>query len=278
MSPRLSLQFRRIAVALFSLGTLAGLGYLMALASFRVQVVASDRPRGPTIPSDRAREADWLQSHVQNVGIARRGGVELLFLGDSITAGWLGTARTPQDGDGLAIWNREYSPLRAANFGVGSDRIEHLLWRLQHGELDRIKPRLIVLMIGTNNLGIDEPDEIVDGVAEVIATIRRRTPDSWIVLNGLLPRLDPSRREQAVDREVPDTRIELLNRQLKLLSDRPRVMYLEFGNLLLDDDGLMTRVVQPDYLHLAEPGYQTWAEALRPIIREHFGDPPRLSK
>src|SRR5579864_2352864 len=108
----------------------------------------------PTEPAPR--DGSWLKMHEQFLERAKMGNIDLLFLGDSITQGW--------NGGGKAVWNRFYGLRNTANFGIGGDRTQHVLWRLENGEVDGIHPKLVVLMIGTNNLDSNAPDEIAAGV------------------------------------------------------------------------------------------------------------------
>ena len=96
------------------------------------------------------RDPNWVKRHDGFVEIAKAGNVDVLFIGDSITDAW----RRPSP-DGKAVWDANFAPLRAANFGISGDRTQHLLWRLQNGELDGIKPKAVVMMIGTNNTGFE---------------------------------------------------------------------------------------------------------------------------
>ena len=132
---------------------------------------------------------------------AKQGGIDLLFLGDSITAGWL------WDKGGLNVWNKYYAPRHAAEFGIGYDRIQNVLWRTRHGELDGIKPKVVMLLIGTNNAGNEDngkprttTSEIIEGVTAAVRELRARLPESKILLFGIFPRggtNDPV-REQVV--------------------------------------------------------------------------------
>jgi lysophospholipase L1-like esterase len=145
-------------------------------------IAASALAENPAIiPVPRpATVTNWISRHEGFVALAKNGGVDLLFLGDSITDGW----RTK----GSNVWDRVYAPRRAANFGIGGDRTQHLLWRIDHGELDNLSPKVIVLMIGTNNSNSDSADEVAEGVEKIIAEIRARCPDSRILLLAIFPR------------------------------------------------------------------------------------------
>ncbi len=140
----------------------------------------------PDQPEQRVTEYGWMsiakwdELHAKNLARAKEGKVDVLFLGDSITQGW---------GDN-APWKKNFAPLKAANFGIGGDTTRTVLWRLDHGEVDGIKPKGIVLLIGTNNFGLhnDKPEDTLRGVKAVIAKLREKLPESKILLMGLLPR------------------------------------------------------------------------------------------
>ncbi|HQL20601.1 MAG TPA: GDSL-type esterase/lipase family protein, partial [Opitutaceae bacterium] len=136
----------------------------------------------PTVPVRRTIEYDWMsvaqwnQMHAEDVAIAEKGGVDVLFLGDSITAGW---ANSP-------IWANEIAPLHAANFGIGGDSTQNVLWRLQHGTIGNLQPRLVVLLIGTNNLGRDQhsPAEVVRGIQAILTQVKLAWPSTKILVYG----------------------------------------------------------------------------------------------
>src|SRR5216684_6727264 len=128
------------------------------------------------VPKDKKRHEGFVE-------LARKGGIEVLFLGDSITDGWRGPA-------GQESWKKHFEPLHAANFGIGGDRTQHVLWRLQNGELEGIHPKLAVLMIGTNNSnGKDNTaEEIADGITAIVKEIQKRSPSTKVLLLGIFPR------------------------------------------------------------------------------------------
>src|SRR5439155_6273181 len=127
--------------------------------------------------------------------IAKRGGVEVLFLGDSITDAWGGEGHG-RGATGSKIFEEEFVPLKAANFGIGGDRTQHVLWRLQNGELEGIQPKVVMLMIGTNNSNTNAKTKIEDNTAEEIAAgvtaivkeIHKRSPRTKVLLLGVFPR------------------------------------------------------------------------------------------
>jgi len=202
----------------------------------------------------RPRDANWLKRHEGFVAIAKQGNVDLLFLGDSITDGWRG--------GGKKIWEQYFAPLKAANFGIGGDRTQHVLWRIQNGELDGIKPKLAVLMIGTNNLGGNTNEEIADGIRAIIAELHKRTPDTKVLLLGIFPR-----GASATDRNRE--RIKAINAMIAKLDDGgKKVRYLDIGSKFLTEDGTLPREIMPDGLHPNEKGYTIWAEAIIDVVKE----------
>ena len=248
----------------------------MVLASAIYRNVVGPRPwqRGPTIATPRAHLSEWIERHNKNVGRAMAGPIPLLFLGDSITQGWLGPSITSDGRSARPIWEERFASRRAENFGFDGDHIEHLLWRIRHGELADAEPNVIVLLIGTNNIGLDPPEVIAEGVVAVVDEIHRRSPSTVVILMGLLPRGEVLGHGQPAISNRPDPRIAEINRLIAPLGNRARVTFLDIGDRLLDDDGRVNRDIQPDLLHLATDAYQTWADAIEPTIRLLLGPPP----
>ncbi len=199
------------------------------------------------------RDQNWVKRHEGFVEIAKKGGVDLLFLGDSITDGWRG--------GGKAVWEKNFAPLKAANFGIGGDRTEHVLWRLQHGELDGIKPKLAVLMIGTNNLGANQDGEIADGIKAIVDELHKQTPETKLLLLGIFP------RGMKADDPARD-RIKHINSIIAKLDNGQVVKYLDIGDKFLEADGSLPKSIMPDALHPNAKGYEIWAEAIAPTVRE----------
>lgn len=232
-------------------------GILVALAVLLVSA-ATDAPAQtkPTPAQGSAappgREGAWLEVHQTFLDRAKKGEIDLLFVGDSITAGWGGVAPT---------WDRFYAPRRAANFGIGGDGTEQVLWRLEHGEIDGIAPKVVVLLIGTNNLGGNTPAEIAVGVSAIVSKLRTKLPKSKILLLGVFPRAET--RDDPVR-----ARIQALNARIARLDDGKSVAYLDIGRHFLDADGTISTDVMPDFLHLTPHAYRLWADALEPTLWE----------
>ncbi|MGH7995417.1 MAG: GDSL-type esterase/lipase family protein [Opitutaceae bacterium] len=232
---------------------------LLVLASLVLPAAAL---RANTATEPVPRDAQWMKRHDRFVARAHRGDVNVLFLGDSITDMWR-DATSGGAARGKAVWERDFAPLGAANFGIGGDRTQHLLWRLEHGELDGISPKVVVLLIGTNNLSISHEThrprntvkETAAGVKAVVHEILRRLPSSKILLLGLFPRRD---------RWAPAPEaIAALNRRIAKLADGRRIVYLDIGSKFLEPDGTLSRTIMPDLLHPDARGYEIWANAIR---------------
>jgi lysophospholipase L1-like esterase len=228
------------------------------LLSLAVQI-SSPAAEGNTAIQPAPREAGWVKRHEGFVEIARQGGIDVLFLGDSITDGWRGK--------GKATWDKEYSPLKAANFGIGGDRTQHVLWRLRNGEGEGYQPKAIVLMIGTNNTGKERDGqprnatpEIVEGVTAVVKELRTRFPAAKILFLAIFPRGEKDSAARAQVNEV--------NNSLAKLHDGKNVHYLDIGAKFLDADGTLPKDIMPDLLHPNEKGYEIWADAIREPLQK----------
>src|SRR5580765_6618893 len=138
------------------------------------------KPNAPSIPVTRSTPTNWLARHEGFVAQAKKGGVDVLFLGDSITDGWRSKGKN--------VWTKSYGPRHAANFGIGGDRTQHVLWRIENGELDGIKPKVVVLMIGTNNSNSDSGDQIAEGVEKIIQVLQAKLPGTKVLLLAIFAR------------------------------------------------------------------------------------------
>ena len=212
------------------------------------------------VPQPRsAPEGAWVKRHDGFVQIAKGGGVDILLMGDSITDFWRNR--------GSNVWNQCYAPRHAANFGISGDRTQHVLWRIDNGELEGIKPKVVVLMIGTNNTGKEKDGtprnsvpETVAGVTAVVQDIRTRLPDSKILLLGIFPRgnFDDPQRAQ----------VALINTVIARLDDGKMIRYLDIGPDFLEAGGTLPKSIMPDLLHPNEHGYEIWAKAMEPTLAD----------
>jgi lysophospholipase L1-like esterase len=208
-----------------------------------------------------------VKRHEAFVAIAKRGGVDVLFLGDSITDAWGGEGHRA-NAPGTEVLVREFGSLKLANFGISGDRTQHVLWRLQNGELDGIQPKLVMLMIGTNNSnGKDNTaEEIAEGITTIVKEIHQRSPKTKVLLLAVFPR-----REKPEDPQRE--KLKQVNAIIGKLDDGGKtVKYLDIGDRFLDKDGKLPKDVMPDFLHPNAKGYEIWAKAVKGPIQELLGN------
>lgn len=204
--------------------------------------------------------------------ISKQGEAELVFLGDSITEAW--------ESGGKEVWNKFYGDRKATNFGIGGDRTEHVLWRIKNGNFEGLHPKLIILMIGTNNTGhvgrTNIPklgpeigsagyqctaEQTAEGIALIVKKLREKMPDTDILLLGVFPRGamkdDPMRLTNAS-----------INLLIQPLGDQPKVHFMDVSQKFLQEDGTITKEIMRDRLHLTPKGYEIWASAIESKIKE----------
>ncbi len=205
-----------------------------------------------TTPATRSNPTNWLARHEGFVKQAKAGGIDLLFMGDSITDNWRSRGKN--------VWEKVYGSRHAANFGIGGDRTQHVIWRIENGELDGINPKVIVLMIGTNNSNSDSPEQISEGVEKIVAEMRQKCPTSKILLLAIFPRNKPAdtAKQLETNRQV--------NERIAKLDDGKMVTFLDINHVFLGDDGKVHADIMPDFLHPNEYGYQLWADAMEPTL------------
>lgn len=190
--------------------------------------------------------------HERYVAQAKQGGIDLLFVGDSITQAW---------GDrGQPTWKTYYGEMKAAAFGIGYDRTQHLLWRLQNGEGEGFSPKVVVVMIGTNNIGINTPPEIAQGVGAIVHELRTRFPAAKILLHAIFPRDFKGSRNRGLVAET--------NRLIAPLHDGEHVHFLDIGEKFMDGDGNIVAelVANNPPLHPTAKGYEVWSEAIKETL------------
>ena len=204
----------------------------------------------------------WKDRHASfNKRVAEVGEqAQVIFIGDSITHGW--------EGEGKEVWARYYAHRNAINLGIGGDRTQHVLWRLDHGNLDGLKPKAAVVMIGTNNSNGEDntPEQIVDGVRAIVAKLRSAFPQAKVLLLAIFPRNE--------NFSVQRGKLAQINQVLRKLADEQTVFWIDFGHLFLNADGTMPRELMPDYLHLTSKGYAIWADAIEARLSSILGDTP----
>lgn len=239
----------------FIVPALACLGLILSPAA---AVSAADREFPAILPDPRADDW-WISQHEARLARVRQGNVDLLMIGDSITQGW--------SSDGKRVWDTYYEHRRAVNLGVNGDGTEHVLWRLQQGEIEGISPKVAVVMIGTNNSATrkDPPEQTAAGVQAILTVLRARLPETKILLLGIFPRgasaTDPLRRLNGA-----------INDRLRHFADGQHVFYLDIGHLFLNPKGRLKPDLMPDLLHPSERGYRVWAEGMEARLRVLLGE------
>jgi len=203
---------------------------------------AKDNPAVRPLNRDIPRHKEFLK-------VVEKGEADVIFVGDSITQGW--------EGAGKKAWAEHFAPMKAVNLGISGDQTGHVLWRITDGkELDPIKPKLAVIMIGTNNMGGHTADQIAGGVKAIVAEMQKQKPEMKILLLGIFPR---SGRAADAIRD----KIKLTNGMLAKLDDGKMIVYKDIGEKFLESDGTLDKKIMPDLLHLSEAGYDIWAKAIK---------------
>jgi lysophospholipase L1-like esterase len=233
-----------------------------AMAWIALLACCATPPPIPEVPRDARSLAaepgtgDWMQRHEELNARAKAGGFDVLFVGDSITQGW--------EWWGKAEWDRKIAPFRAANFGIGGDRTEQVLWRLDHGNLEGTpNPKVIVLLIGTNNTGYrkDRPEETAAGIGAILARLHARFPGAQILLFAVFPRgASPADEMRKINNEV--------NRIIARYAGHWNIRFVDINAKLLRPDGTLSEEIMPDLLHPSAKGYAIWADALVPEIQD----------
>jgi lysophospholipase L1-like esterase len=235
---------------------LLGAGLAQAQAT---KPTSSSDPTRPAIKLDKDGKPQkrFMELHEKFVERARGGDVDVLFLGDSITQGW---------SQHKEIWEASFNQYKAANFGIGGDRTQHVLWRIENGELEGIKPKVVVLLIGTNNTSSDPLERIAAGVEKIVQTVRDKT-GAKVLLLGVFPREDGKgdKAKTAMHRE----KIGKVNERIAKLDDGGKtVRYLDLKDEFLEADGSISETIMPDKLHLSKEGYQRWADGIKDVLAE----------
>ena len=224
----------------------------------------------PSVQSHPFAQAKWLPRFDAKRELAATGGYDVVFLGDSITHNW--------EGPGKNVWAKHFAegPFRAINLGIGGDRTEQVLWRLDHGQMDGLDPKAIVLMIGTNNTGHrplfqESPTDTILGVQSILDRLAAKFPKAKVILHPIFPR-------GATTNDPLRVRNDLVNRGLVRLTNGRNVLWCDFNARLVTADGTLERTMAKDLLHPGEAGYEIWAEELRPYLDYALGlrkKPPR---
>jgi lysophospholipase L1-like esterase len=207
-------------------------------------------------PKTGQPHAGFMAAHEKFLTIAKEGKAQVVFLGDSITAGWAGA--------GKEAWEKNFSQWNPANFGIGGDRTQHVLWRIENGELEGIKPKVAVIMIGTNNTGSDSAESIASGVAKIVSSVRTKLPSTQILLLAVFPRGNKPDGKLGAGYE----KIKEINGTLAKLDDGKTIHFLDIGDKFIQGKDSLSAEIMPDFLHLSPAGYQIWADAIMPKLSQ----------
>jgi lysophospholipase L1-like esterase len=233
------------------------LAALMSVPAPAKEPTAKPTPKART-KADAVTPADSPNPYSRKgfLSRAKSKDIQLVFLGDSITEFW--------QLKGKEVWEQNYAKYNAANFGVSSEKTEHTLGHLAGGVLDGpSKPKVVVVMIGTNNIGhhpADKPEWAAAGVKKIVETVHRKLPQTKVLLLGVFPR---DRKDSPARKSV-----EAINAIISKFDDGKKTRYLDLGPKFLDDSGEIPTDIMPDGLHPEAKGYEIWAEAMRPLLDE----------
>ena len=209
-------------------------------------------------PSGRFRKM-----HESFLERGKSGPIGVLFLGDSITQGW---TRAPH------VWEHYFGKWQPANFGIGGDQTQHVIWRITNGELAGINPKVVVFMLGTNNTGAHTAAEIAAADKKIVQLIRAKLPQTKVLVLAVFPRgarkekdgsISPTVAAEAAKRQAV---IQALNAELAQFDDGKNVRFLDINAVFLGQDGKIPFSIMPDQLHPNAAGYQLWTEAMLPTL------------
>jgi len=214
----------------------------------------------PAKPTSNWRLLWWNERHKKALQRVRKGNVDLVMMGDSITHAW--------ETQGKEVWKTYYKAYHAVNLGFGGDQTEQVLWRIQHGEVGHISPKVLVLLVGTCNTTKKRPvNETVAGIREIVQELEKRLPQTRILLLAIFPR---GRTAKNHFREVNDE----INRRIATFADQKQIFFLDLSLRFLNKQKLLPKQVMPDFLHPNATGYKIWAEAMAPTLNHLMKLPP----
>jgi lysophospholipase L1-like esterase len=232
--------------------------FVVALA---VVVAAEPEVASPRLDKSGAPDPRFLKRHEAFVAEAKKGNVDLLLVGDFLTDDWRGTNKNHVKD----IYDKAFAQYRPANFGQGGDHVQHVLWRMKNGELDGIRPKVVMLLIGgTNGSNGDDPAKIAAGIRAIIDTVRQKSPTTKVLLLSVPPRGEkPS---------TIRTRHMSANPLLAKMDDGKTIKFVDLAAKFVQPDGSVSKDLMPDFFHFSERGYQIWADAVADPLREMMAE------
>ncbi len=230
--------------------------YLGVVILSSIAQVAAAKKHSAVAPVHR--HSWWTLRHWAVNERVRQGNVDMIFIGDSITHSW--------ENNGKDIWQKYYGHRNAVNMCFSGDRTQHVLWRLDNGNIDGISPKVAVIMIGTNNSNGDDntAEEIADGIIAICKKLRAKLPRTKILLLAVFPRAETPCPQRG--------KIAEANKIASKIADGKMIHYLDIGPKFFQPDESISKEIMPDFLHLTPKGYQIWAEAIEPTVAKLMGE------
>ena len=234
---------------------------LLATALTLVAATPATQPAPATGPTDDttvgriktgSMAKHFMAHHEQYLARTKQGDIDVVFLGDSITQIWLR--------DAPDLWKSRYEPLKAVNYGIMGDVIQHVLWRVEHGELDGISPKVVVLLVGTNNSKRHDSEPIFVGIKHLVDVIHSKCPTTKVLVMAIFP------REHKGDVPVQMQNIKAVDAELPKLDDGNLTRVLNINDKFYDADGKFRQDLFSDGLHPNAAGYKVWADAMQPLL------------
>ncbi|WDE99326.1 GDSL-type esterase/lipase family protein [Lentisphaera profundi] len=223
----------------------------------------AEQKKPATISPIQGSHKWWAPRHQEKLNEAKKSGIDLVMIGDSITHNWEKQKSYPQS----------FAPYKVLNLGFGGDRTQNVLWRIQNGEIDGLSPQFVSIMIGTNNITRNKTEDIAFGIKTIIAELKKRLPESKILLFNVFPR-HHSRGKGEDYKEV-----QALNKLLPALADNKQVFHHDLSPIFQDANGeLKTELYGRDRLHLSNQGYTAWGNALNTILAKYDNASARSAK
>ncbi len=200
----------------------------------------------------------WIARHNAMAEQMKAGHAKVLWIGDSIVQKF--------EKPGKPVWDTYYAPRDAINLGISGDRTEHVLWRLDHCNLEYVSPKLAIVMIGQNNGGSNTAEEIAEGVEAIVTKLRKQQPQMKVLLLGIF-----FRGEKPNDEQV---KLAKTNEMLSRWADGKQVVYMNVNGIFIQPDGIIMKALMPDFEHPNEEGCKRWAEAIEPQVAKMLDETP----
>ena len=209
------------------------------------------------IPMSRTNSG-WIARNEEINQQAKAGHIDLLYVGESLVEHYRN--------QGKEVWAHYYDHRNTLNAGIGGDRTEHVLWRIEHGNIEGISPKAAIVMIGQNNGKYNTGEEIAEGVTLIIQKMRAKLPDTKILLLGITQRHEKPTPERAS--------FDKANRILSALADDKMIFYMDLNPLFVKPDGTIPKKLMYDFEHPTPEGHRIWAEAIEPVVSKLMKDTP----